>query len=70
MQVRLTKKHAQWLRQQIAAGRFQSLEEGLAVAIDSLKGDEKTLDWAMPLVAEGLAELDRRESTCASEIFE
>ena len=67
MQIQLTKEHEDWLREQVAAGRFPSLEEAVAEAIDGLKNED--LAWARPLVEEGLAELDRGESLPADEVF-
>jgi antitoxin ParD1/3/4 len=69
MQVQLTKEHEEWLRKQVAAGRFSSLDEALAEAIDSLKVEDEELGWARPLVEEGLAELDRGEALPAEEVF-
>lgn len=69
MLVQLTKEHEDWLRAQVAAGRFSSLEEAIAEAINSLKGEDDELAWAKPLVAEGLAELDRGEAIPAEEVF-
>lgn len=69
MLVQLTKEHEDWLRAQVAAGRFSSLEEAIAEAIDSLKGEDDELAWAKPLVAEGLAKLDRGEAIPAEEVF-
>jgi antitoxin ParD1/3/4 len=67
MQIELTKEHEDWLREQVAAGRFASLEEAVAEAIDGLRDED--LAWAKPLVEEGLAELDRGESLPAEEVF-
>ena len=58
MQIRLTKEHEDWLRAQVAAGRFASLDDAIAEAVAGLRGDDDELAWARPLVAEGLAELD------------
>jgi antitoxin ParD1/3/4 len=69
MQIRLTKDREDWLQAQIAAGRFSSLVEALAEAIDGLRAEEDALAWAKPLVDEGLAELDRGESIPADEVF-
>lgn len=69
MLVQLTKEHEDWLRAQVAAGRFSSLEEAIAEAINSLKGEDDELAWAKPLVAEGRAELDRGEAIPAEEVF-
>lgn len=69
MQISLTQEHEAWLRAQVAAGRFASLEEAVAEAIDSLRGEDEELAWAKPLVEEGLAELDRGEAIPAEEVF-
>lgn len=41
----------------------------MAEAIASLKADDDDLAWAEPLVAEGLAELDRGETVPAEQVF-
>jgi len=69
MQIQLTKEHEEWLRAQVAAGRFSSLDEAVAEAIDGLRLEDDDLAWAKPLVAEGVAELDRGESIPAEEVF-
>jgi antitoxin ParD1/3/4 len=69
MQIHLTKDDEEWLRAQVAAGRFSSLDEALGEAIDSLGAENEELAWAKPLVDEGLAELDRGESIRAEEVF-
>lgn len=69
MQIRLTKDQEDWLQAQVAAGRFASLDEALAEAIDGLRAEGEALTWAKPLVDEGLAELDRGESIPADEVF-
>jgi antitoxin ParD1/3/4 len=69
MQIQLTKEHEDWLRAQVAAGRFPSLEDAIAEAIDGLRLEDDELAWAKPLVAEGLAELDRGEAIPADEVF-
>ena len=69
MQIQLTKEHEDWLRAQVADGRFSSLDEAVAEAIDFLKSSDDDLAWAKPLVDEGLAELDRGEAGPAEEVF-
>jgi predicted transcriptional regulator len=49
--------------------RYASLEEAVADAVDALKGEDEDLAWAQPLIAEGLAELDRGEAMPAEEVF-
>jgi len=69
MNVQLSKDHEEWLRQQVAAGRFSSFEEAIAEAINSLEGNDDDLAWAKPLVEQGLTELDRGEGLEAEEVF-
>jgi antitoxin ParD1/3/4 len=69
MQIQLTKDHEDWLRSQVAAGRYVSLEEAIAEAIDALKSEDEDFALIQPLVAEGLEELDRGESVPADELF-
>jgi antitoxin ParD1/3/4 len=69
MQIELTKEQEEWLRAQVAAGRFSSLDEAVAEAIEFLKDSDEELAWAKPLVDEGLAELDRGEAFAAEEVF-
>jgi len=69
VQIQLTKEHEEWLLTQVAAGRFSSLEEAVAEAIDGLKSEHDDLTWAKPLVEEGLSELDRGEAIPAEEVF-
>jgi antitoxin ParD1/3/4 len=69
MQIHLTKDQEDWLQAQVSAGRFSSLEEALAEAIDSLRAEDEALAWAKPLVDEGLAELNRGVSIPSEEVF-
>jgi antitoxin ParD1/3/4 len=69
MKVQLSKDHEEWLRQQVAAGRFSSFEEAIAEAINSLEGNDDDLAWSKPLVEQGLSELDRGEGLDADEVF-
>ncbi len=61
-------EHEDWLRTQVAAGRYATLEDAVAEAIEGLKDESDELAWAKPLVAEGLAELDRGEAVPAEEV--
>jgi Arc/MetJ-type ribon-helix-helix transcriptional regulator len=69
MQITLNKDQEDWLREQVAAGQFPSLESAVAAAIEQLRLGDDDLEWARPLVAEGLAELDRGEALSADEAF-
>jgi Arc/MetJ-type ribon-helix-helix transcriptional regulator len=53
-----------WLRDQVAAGRFASIEEAVASAVASLQAQDATDDsWARPLIDEALQALDRGQGT-------
>jgi Arc/MetJ-type ribon-helix-helix transcriptional regulator len=69
MQIQVTKDHEEWLRLQVAVGRYASLEEAIAEAIDALRSEDEDFAWARPLIAEGLAQLDRGEVLPAHEVF-
>jgi Arc/MetJ-type ribon-helix-helix transcriptional regulator len=68
MQIQLSKDDEDWLQTQVAAGRYASLEEAIADAIDALKG-EGDFAWAEPLIAEGLRQLDRGEAEPAEDVY-
>jgi Arc/MetJ-type ribon-helix-helix transcriptional regulator len=62
MNIPLLPAQEEWLRNQVAAGRFASLEEALASAVASLQAQDAIDDnWAKPLVDEALQALDRGE---------
>ena len=62
MTVQIPARHERWLREQVAAGRFSSLEEALDAAVARLRADDDIDDaWARPLVEDALAALDRGE---------
>src|SRR5262245_17836532 len=64
MNVPLRADHEDWLKAQVASGRFQSLEEALASAVAGLRAQDIADDtWAKSLVEEALAALDRGEGT-------
>jgi antitoxin ParD1/3/4 len=69
MEIQLPKEHEDWLREQVAAGRFSSMEEALAEAVNSLRDEDEDFDWAKPLIEEGLTELNRGEGLPADEVF-
>jgi|SoiMethySBSTD1v2_1073268.scaffolds.fasta_scaffold34459_7 Arc/MetJ-type ribon-helix-helix transcriptional regulator len=48
MQIQLTREDEDWLRSQVAGGRYASLEEAVAEAIEALKSGDEDLAWAEP----------------------
>ena len=62
MNIPLLPAHEEWLRDQVAAGRFASLEEAVASAVAGLKAQDAIDDsWAKPLIDDALQALDRGE---------
>ncbi len=73
MNIPLPSDQEDWLKAQVAAGRFASLEEAIASAVAGLRAQETIDDgWAKPLVDEALEALDRGEGTPwrKGEVFE
>jgi Arc/MetJ-type ribon-helix-helix transcriptional regulator len=69
MQITLTKEQEDWLHSQVVEGRYATMEEAIAAAIDLLQTESDDAGWLKPLVAEGLAELDRGEAVPGHEVF-
>ena len=64
MNIPLRPAQEDWLKEQVAAGRFGSLEEALASAVAGLQAQDVVDDgWAKARVDEALAALDRGEGT-------
>ena len=64
MNIPLPPDQEDWLKAQVAAGRFASLEEAVASAVAGLQAQEAFDDtWAKPLIDDALQALDRGEGT-------
>jgi Arc/MetJ-type ribon-helix-helix transcriptional regulator len=64
MNIPLPRDHEDWLKAQVAAGRFSSLEEAVASAVAGLRAQDSIDDaWAKPLIDDALEALDRGEGT-------
>ena len=64
MNIPLSQQQKDWLKAQVAAGRFASLEEAVASAVAGLQAQEAIDDnWAKPLIDEALEALDRGEGS-------
>ena len=62
MSIHLKADHEQWLSQQVAEGRFASIDEAVAQAIEALRLDAEDDDeWVRPYLEEAEAELARGE---------
>jgi len=64
MNIPLPPDQEDWLKAQVARGRFSSLEEAIASAVAGLRAQDAIEDsWALPLIDEALEALDRGEGT-------
>jgi antitoxin ParD1/3/4 len=64
MNITLPPNQRKWLEAEVAAGRFASLEEALAVAVSGLMELETDdLAWAKPQVDQARASLARGDAT-------
>jgi antitoxin ParD1/3/4 len=70
MNISLPKEQLEWLEAEVAAGRFSSIDEAIAVAVADLKalsGDD--LAWAKPYVDEARDQVARGETLSHDEFF-
>jgi Arc/MetJ-type ribon-helix-helix transcriptional regulator len=68
MTIQLSPEQEQWLKAQVAAGHFASLEQAVAVAVADLMATvDDDLDWAKPQVDAAAEELARGEGIPAEE---
>jgi antitoxin ParD1/3/4 len=73
MNVRLKPDTEEWLKAQVAEGRFPSVEE----AVEALVADDRAqaslanedLSWAKPYIDEGIAALERGDVIPAEEVY-
>jgi len=62
MTIRLPAEQQKWLEEQVAAGRFGSVDDAVALAVaDLMATDEDDLAWAKPYVDEARAAVARGE---------
>lgn len=70
MNVSLPKEQLEWLEAEVAAGRFSSIDEALAVAIAELKAiHEDDLAWAKPYVEEAREQVARGKTLTGDEFL-
>src|SRR5947208_15824849 len=63
MNIRLSPEQQQWLEEQVAAGRFSSVDDAIATAVaDLMTGEDGDLTWAAPYLDEA------REAAARGEI--
>jgi antitoxin ParD1/3/4 len=67
--VTLTPEQEKWLQDEVAAGRFDSIDDALQLAVAELMLPIETDDlaWAKPYVDEAIAEIERGDSVTLEE---
>lgn len=69
MTITLTPEQLRWLEQQVAGGRFESVEDAVQLAVSGLMAiDTDDLAWTKPLVDEAHASLARGEGLPAESV--
>ena len=72
MNIRLKPDTEEWLKAQVAEGRFESIEDAVEalVADDRAEAalDEEDLSWAKPYIEEGLADLEAGRTIPAEQV--
>jgi antitoxin ParD1/3/4 len=70
MNVSLPREQLEWLEAEVAAGRFSSIDEALAVAVADLKAlSEDDLAWAKPYVDRARASVARGDVISGEQFF-
>src|ERR1700716_1029308 len=63
MNIRLKPDTEEWLKAQVAEGRFESIEQAVEILLEEGRLNQEALDrvdlsWAQPYLDEGLADLE------------
>jgi len=71
MTITLTPEQQKWLEAEVAAGRYESVEEGVRLAVAELMMPIDTTDllWAKPYIDEARASLARQGGIPAEQVF-
>ena len=70
MNISLPKEQLNWLEAEVAAGRFSSIDEAIAVAVADLKAlSEDDLAWAKPYVDQARDLVARGDVISGEEFF-
>ena len=73
MNIRLKPETEEWLKTQVAEGRFESLEDAVEVLVAVDRSEQERLDamdwsWAKPYIEEGLAAIEAGDVIPAEEV--
>jgi Arc/MetJ-type ribon-helix-helix transcriptional regulator len=72
MNIQLPLDQQKWLEEQVEAGRFASLDEAIAAAVDDMRLSQidDDLSWAKPLVDQARESVERGDVLSKEEFFE
>jgi predicted transcriptional regulator len=75
MNIRLKPDTEEWLKAQVAEGRFESVEEVVEVLVEESRSNQAALDsadlsWAKPYLEKGLAAIEAGDLIPAEEVHE
>ena len=73
MDIRLTPETEKWLRDQVAQGRFSSIDEAIEVLIREDRAAQSAIDeadptWARPYIERGLADIEEGRTVSSDEV--
>jgi len=74
MNIRLKPGTEEWLKAQVAEGRFESIEQAVEILLEDSRRDQEALDtldlsWAQPYIDKGLADAVAGRVRPAEEVF-
>lgn len=74
MNIRLKPDTEEWLKAQVAEGRYESVEDAVEMLVVDAKLNQAILDnqdwsWAKPYIDEGLAALEAGDVFPAEEVY-
>jgi predicted transcriptional regulator len=74
MNIRLKPDTEEWLKAQVAEGRFESVEDAVEAFIEDGRLAQEALDkadlsWAKPYIDEGLADLEAGRVVPAEQVY-
>lgn len=74
MNIRLKPDTEEWLKAQVAEGRFESIEQAVQIYLEEGRRNQEALDnadlsWAKPYIDEGLADLEAGRVVPAEKVF-
>jgi len=74
MNIRLKPDTEEWLKAQVAEGRFESIEQAVEIYLDESRlnqalSDKADLSWVKPYIEEGLAALEAGDVVPAEEVY-